>query len=1110
MQNTSDRAPQLPAIVHRERLLKRLGDVVAPGIVVVSAPAAQGKSTLIADYLTTAGARTCWVDLGPQDSDPASFCDHLFDACLPQRSARGEKPALERPPAKMTGRPLSEVIADLFDRLPPDLHLVFDGWQHIDATPLGAEWIHALLTVRPAQGCVYLISRAKVPINLQKNRMQRQALLLSGDELAFTTEEIDAFFRTVAGVSIRAEHRRRIHDLTAGWVGGLVLLAEELHRRPGDPESILDNPTLSSRIQAEAGDYFQEEIYAPQSEAMQTFLSLAALLETVPATLIRDQLGPAEADRLYAETCRQNLFMQVLNTDRTHWHFRFSPLFRTFLLSRGQTALSDETMRAFLLKAARHYEAADDMATATKYFLQAGDIPAAVISITKIGLQLSIDGRFSEINRWTAMLPASVLKDDPWLALLKAMSFRIKGGQRTIRELEDVKTRFDQTGHLRERMLCLAYLIETAVFVGYDPVFRAQRIAEGEALLKKASQLPHFSYAKALLWQQIGFGGIAETAGDLQKGLSACQNAVILGKRIDAPHLVANALTIAAHAHLQAGEFEQARKSLQATEDLHDSAAFPEYGTLGDLTRIHLELIAGRISPATDLLKRVATDIDRFGLIILYPAYLEACGLAQIYSQQYSELEKTRGHMRDVSILLNNPVYKARASWLAGLSGYHQGQYRSALAIIRETIKIPDLPAMDQARSQELMGFITLSAGQFDAAERHFRQALRYFDHAGLALVACETRIGLALVQNARQDGTAAQHSLDVAFQTATARQYQHFPVIRPADLARACVLSLQLEIPSAVEHARHLLTTRRLVEAQAQIMSSDRSRDPLARSIATGANRQTLYRAGTPVLSIRTFGGLQVLRNATDPISAHSWQGSRPALLFKAILVHGGRHIPKDILIEALWPDQHPENTLRNFKVTLHRLRKLLQPDMTPAIGSAYIHLKDNLVSLDADLCQVDTAAFHRLCKQARRTDPSADTHTVLEMCREAETLYQGDFLPEEPYLAWAAMKRSTLREEYLQLMYRLGHLLSDQHEFSEARRCYRRIVRIDPAQEKAQRRLMRLLADAGRPQEAVRLYREFRTHLESDIGAVPDENTTDLYQSICHRLNRKSGLSQ
>lgn len=1105
MEKTSDKPPQLPDVLHRPRLMKRLEDVVAPGIVVVSGPAAQGKSTLIADFLATTGARTCWVHLQPEDRDPAYFTRHLHHACrrhgLPMPA---QSPTVDSP-SPAAGRLFAEDIADILNHVPDDLHLVFDGWHDLGSTPRTIEWIEALVAARPAKGCLYFLSRANLPINLQRHRMRRQALVLTGDELAFTTDEIGAFFETVSGVTMDADHQRQLHNLTSGWAGGLVLLAEELHRQPGEPVTFRDNPSLQDRVQAEAGHYFAEEIFAHQSEAMQTFLVVAALLDTVSADLMRDHLGQREADRLFSDACRQNLFIHVLDMDTNHWRFEFTPLFRGFLLSMGQTRLAKDTIRDFQHTAARHYEAAGDMAAAVTYFLKAGDMAATIKGISKIGLQLSIEGRFTEISRWTAMLPAEAIDADLWLALLKTMAFRIQGGQRTLRELEDLQEKFRQAGLLRGCMLALAYRIETAVFIGYDPSARAQWIAAGEALLEDASQLPHFTYAKALLWQQVGFGAIAEAAGDLQKGLSACQNAVILGKRINATPLVTNALTIAAHGHVQAGDFEQAREDLHATEGLHDRVAFPEYGALGDLTRIHLELIGGRLASAAEKLKRVEGDIDTFGLVILYPAFLEASGLLQIYEQKYAALEKTRRHMRDVGTLLNNPLYSARAFWLAGLSCYHQGRYRSALAIIQRAMSSPDLPAMDQARNRELLGFITLNTGRFDTAENHFRAALTYFDQAGLALAACEARLGLALVQKAREDETAARRSLDMAFQTAATRQYEHLPVIRPVDLARACALSIKLAIPSAVVHAQHLLATR-LEGVETQMLDASRKADAFSQSLDAGETRNAIYRARIPVLAIRTLGGLRVLRNGTDPIPARAWQGSRPALLFKAILVHGGRNIPKDILIEALWPDQHPKNSLSNFKVTLHRLRKLLEPDLNSALGSAYIHLKDNLVSLDADLCQVDTVAFHLLCKQARRIDPSADTQIVLRMRLEAETLYQGDFLPEEPYLAWAEMKRSTLRQEFQQLMYRLGQVLIDQHELGEARRCYRQIVRLDPGQEKAQRRLMRLLSDAGRPREAVRLYREFRTYLEADIGAAPDETTTALYQSIRHRLTDKS----
>ena len=377
-----------------------------------------------------------------------------------------------------------------------------------------------------------------------------------------------------------------------------------------------------------------------------------------------------------------------------------------------------------------------------------------------------------------------------------------------------------------------------------------------------------------------------------------------------------------------------------------------------------------------------------------------------------------------------------------------------------------------------------------------------------MPLATFETRIGQAMVQYACENESAARKDLEEAFRLAIASRCQQFPIIRPADLERACSLCLALEIAPAVDHARHLLT--RGSETRPRDLTEAPLPDPREHAIDAGEDRRTLHHARTRVLTIRTFGGLEILRNGTHPVADDGWQGSRPALLFKAILVHGCRHIPKDILIEALWPDQPPEKSLRNFKVTLHRLRKLFEPDMDSTLGSAYIHLKDNLVSLDAHLCRVDTDAFHRLCKKARRVEPGGDREDLLEMSRAAEMVYRGDFLPEEPYLTWAEMKRSTLREEFLQLMYRLGKLLFQQKEFSEARRCYRRILRIDPAQEKAQRRLMRLLSDAGRSGEAVRLYREFRAYLETEIGATPDEATTGLFRSINDQMGRNSGPAE
>ncbi len=1087
--------PLLPLIVHRQRLHQLLDRVAAPGIVVVSAQAAQGKTTLIKDYLETTGGRTCWMALGPADVDPDYFGRHLHEVFGPHLASR------RRMTAHPTSRPTNDVIASLFRHLPPDLNLVFDGWQRIGSPALALKRINAIVAVRPAQGRIYLISREDLPIALQRDRLRRQALVLTDQDLAFTAEEIGAFFDIVNGISLEAWQREEIHRLTAGWAGGLVILAEALQRQAGDPLQVLSAPTMPEQLRTESESYFKEEIFRPQAEAMQTFLTRAALLDEVPAELMHLQFERRQADQLFAEAVRQHLFIQPLTTSQDRWAFRMNPLFRAFLRNHARTVLAPETANAILTEAARRCQDQGQLASAARYYIRADDRAPAEKLITTIGMEMLIDGRFDEIPPWTSRLPTASLHANPWLGLLQAAAFRIRGGRRTIAELQAVHRLFTPSGHIRGQMLSLAYLIETAVFSGHDAQDLTQWITAAEALLQTTRPLPHFGYAKALLWLQIGLGTLAEFGGDLQKGLSACQNAIVLGQRIACQPIVVNAQRVAAQALVQSGEFDQARERLKAARNRDGIDRFPEYGALCTLVEFHLALIDAQMSAATDRLAEVQAAIDQLGLIRLYPSYLEALGLLQVHRKQFSALEKTHRHLHDVAILLDNSTYRAVGYWLAGLSCYHQEHFRRARSLMRYATEISNLPTMQRGRNRSLEGFIALNTGQFSAAAKHFRKALSIFEAHGLALYACEAQLGMALVKNARQETAAAERYLDAAFRRAARRHYDQFHIIRPVDLARACALSIQRAIPSAGDHARHLLVNR-LEEAAIQTMVANETANPLAQSIDASATHHAIYRARIPVLVIRTLGGLQILHNGTDRIKARAWQGSRPALLFKAILVHGGRHIPKDILIEAIWPDQAPDKSLRNFKVTLHRLRKMLEPDLSPARGSAYIHLKDNLVSLDKHLCEVDTDALHRLCKRARRMETAVDGQELIKMSHEAGALYQGDFLPEEPYLAWTEVKRTTLRQEFIQLMYRLGRRLRDQQEFRAARRCYRHIVRTDPGQEKAQRHLMQLLNAAGRGQEAVQLYQVFRSFMQTEIGAVPDPETVQLFDTIRRRL--------
>jgi DNA-binding SARP family transcriptional activator len=245
------------------------------------------------------------------------------------------------------------------------------------------------------------------------------------------------------------------------------------------------------------------------------------------------------------------------------------------------------------------------------------------------------------------------------------------------------------------------------------------------------------------------------------------------------------------------------------------------------------------------------------------------------------------------------------------------------------------------------------------------------------------------------------------------------------------------------------------------------------------------------------------VFKDGQAPIEDYQWSGTRPKLLLKSLVAHGGRDIPKDILIEDLWPESDGESAAKSFKVTLHRLRKILEPGLSRELGSAYLHLKDNLVSLDPDLCRIDVEEFLTLSKEIRNLVDRESSDVLLERCARAAALYRGDFLPEEPYLPWVEMKRTVLQDHYVEIMVKSVDLYGRKNRLSQAVDCCKQILRVDPSSDTACQRLMELYHRLGKRTAALKTYEAFKSHLVSDIGVEPDPQTTAMYRKLQDTLS-------
>ncbi len=1095
--------PRLPAVVSRRRLIERLHDDPGRRLILVIGQAAQGKTTLVADFLATQDVPVAWLHLDPGDGDSANFYHNLISAlshALPESPldnyteqahiALGTSEALVRYEA---------LLGSIWQRLPDNIHIVLDGLEQLPSKAPPLSLIQRMVDLTADRGRILVLSRQMPRIKLQQQIMRRTLLTLDNEELAFTSQEVSAYFEVVHGFRPGKKCAASIHKATGGWAGGLVLVSQALNRQPRSQWDSFLIKQLPASLADDAWGYFAEEIFDALPENVKRLLIKAALLAVIDPSILNGLIKGQPATPVLDDLVRRNLFIQVVYDQDQRPLYRLNHLFQNFLKNRFRSSFSNAEQHRTFEQLALLYKNRRQAEIAVDHYLAAKNFDAAAACIKKMGIDLVIRGRFTDLERTLAALPPNLTKADPWLFLLLTLTRRIKGGARNIKDLKTVMTAFEKQGDIRGQLLALAYLIEAQVFAGHDPARWQTTISQAEGLLDSQSETPYYSYARTLLWLQAGFAYIASGL-DLAKGVSACQNAYLLAYRINNPRLMTNASIVTVLGLTLRGDFVRADEALEKIAANSDTDAYTEYHALRGLVNAELAMHRGDLNSARKQLKPLAREIETFGLLFLYPAYLDTTGFMQIYTRQFETARDTARHLLDVSSLSGNTYYEGLSHRLNAMRHYFQGNSYDAGEAAKNALALmprDEQPTLHWMRTQQLTGLIQIHLKKYTRAARRLNEARRYYTETANLLSLSETHLALGLLAHLCHNRKEAAGHLNRGFALAAERQYDHYVILCPGDLKECCHLAGQYLDSSALAWPDHLLRVRFPQPSQPAAVPIDAEAVPTSRSSDRSA-RISSTRKKQSYLEILTLGGFQVLRNGRVPLEGTQWGGNRTKLLLKSILVHGLQEIPKDIIIEDLWPESNPGSAIQNFKVTLHRLRKCLEPDLKKHRRSAFIHLRSNLVSLDTDRCRIDVQEFLQCCKDIKRAALAKETRTILQLGQRVMALYRGDFLPEDPYASWAEMKRLALKEEYLVALMAMADIYKEKEQFESAIQCCRLAIAADACLENANGKLMQIYVHQGRRNDAIKLYQHLKAGLKNELGVEPDPTITALYQEI------------
>ncbi len=328
-------------------MIARLNEGTQRKLILVSAPAGFGKTTLVGEWAAGCMLPVAWLSLDERDNDPSSFLTYLVAAVrtIAPGAGEGVLAVLQSPQPPSTEAVLTTLVNEL-TAVPDDFVLVLDDYHVLDSNPVD-DAVTLLLEHLPPRMHLVIATREDPRLPLARLRARGQLTELRAADLRFTPAEAAEFLRRATGLDLSTEDIEALETRTEGWIAGLQMAAIALQGVTLQGTAVSGGPTdAAGFIRSFTGshrfvlDYLLEEVLHREPHELQAFLLRTSILDRLCGPLcdavLRSPAGFGEATLQAIE--RANLFIVPLDDER-RW-YRYHHLFADLLRKQLGQSLS--------------------------------------------------------------------------------------------------------------------------------------------------------------------------------------------------------------------------------------------------------------------------------------------------------------------------------------------------------------------------------------------------------------------------------------------------------------------------------------------------------------------------------------------------------------------------------------------------------------------------------------------------------------------------------------------------------------------------------------------------------------------------------------------------
>jgi LuxR family maltose regulon positive regulatory protein len=399
--------PRLDRVIKRPRLFQMLEGWRHCPLLLVKAEPGYGKSVAVASFLAELSCRWAWCSLAETEAEPSSFLEHLVAALQTIHPTIGEKAqdllTQEGGIRHLWPSVVTTLVNDLADQLHDEAFLVLDDY-HLASCPEVDAIVQRFIEYMPPQFHLALITRHALrwPA-LPRWRVYGEVVEITQRELAFTPQEVAAFFHERFGMKLSDEEATSLARETEGWVIALQLLGV---RGAEGPLRLSGSQSLQ-----EIFSYLVAEVLEQEPPEVRAFLSRTSVLRYLHPTICDLLLDRSDSSHILKDLESRSLFCIGLGPDSYRYHHLFQEMLRS--------QLDEPTRRSVHLKAAEIFCARGEWEEAVYHFLEAGQMSRAGDLLAHHAEAMIWAGRYETLISWLTRVGEHILDEHPklWLSL---------------------------------------------------------------------------------------------------------------------------------------------------------------------------------------------------------------------------------------------------------------------------------------------------------------------------------------------------------------------------------------------------------------------------------------------------------------------------------------------------------------------------------------------------------------------------------------------------------------------------------------------------------------------------------------------------------------------